>query len=88
MLATRRNQTIVAIGIIAVVAILFGLYATSAQAGHNGSTEDVYWTWDEDMSDPIGTSHLVRSQNVVSAEYSTYGLPSGQAMTLWFHRVQ
>lgn len=84
MLVTRRNQIIVAIWIVAVVAILLGLYTTSAQAGHNGSTADVYWTWDGDMSDPIGTSNLVRSQNDVSAKYSTYGLPSGQAMTLWF----
>ncbi len=82
MLATRRNQLIVAVVLIAIVAILLGIYANSALAGSNKSTSDVYWTWN--MSDPVGTSDLVRNKNGISAEYSTYGLPGGQAMTLWF----
>ena len=82
MLATRRNQLIVAVVFIAVVAVLLGIYANSALAGSNKSTSDVYWTWD--MSDPVGSSNLVRNKNGISAEYSTSELPGGQAMTLWF----
>jgi hypothetical protein len=82
MLATRRNQFIAVSILIAVVAILLVIYANSALAGSNTSTADVYWSWD--TSNQVGTSNLVRNKNGISAEYSTDGLPGGQAMTLWF----
>ncbi len=82
MLATRRNQYITASILIVVVAILLGIYANSALARSNTSTADVYWSWD--TSNQVGTSNLVRNKNGISAEYSTDGLPGGQAMTLWF----
>lgn len=46
------------------------------------STAKTFWTWDPSSS--VGESTLVRTDAGLSATYKTTGLPSGQAITMWF----
>ncbi len=62
--------------------VLLGTVAACTSQASQESAADVYWSWD--TSNQVGTSNLTRNKNGISAEYSTDGLPSGQAMTLWF----
>lgn len=45
------------------------------------TTSSVVWTWGEPAA---GESNLVRNDSGIRANYRTKGLPSGQAITMWF----
>jgi hypothetical protein len=48
------------------------------------TSSDVFWTWDGDMVNSVGTSNLIRYKKHIEGELTTTELPVGQAMTLWF----
>lgn len=80
----RKRSTILGLGAILGVAMLaVALFAVSPLLAGEQSDSDVFWTFD-DPSNPVGTSKLVRKDNGISADFTTSGLPAGQAMTLWF----
>jgi hypothetical protein len=65
--------------------LLLTLLASSAVlAGGPASVthSNVYWWWD--LEQPVGTSTLIRNDSGITAVLETSGLPSGQAVTLWF----
>jgi hypothetical protein len=78
----RTGLTALLSGAALVTAGLAGMAPAVADTGSVQSTEPVYATWD--ASHVIGSSRLVRSPNGITAVLQTTGVPSNQAITLWF----
>lgn len=67
-------------GIASAALMLLG--GIPAAAAEHVSQADVYWWWDANTA--VGTSQLVRTDQGISGVLRTSGIPSGQAVTLWF----
>lgn len=77
----RRLTTFILLAVVLFVSVAFVAPASAAGPTHKSSAP-AYWLWDS--TNPVGQSRLVRTENGLNAVYQTTGLPSGQAMTLWF----
>lgn len=65
------------VGAVAVFALL-----SNGSVAAEQPIENVHWFWDS--ANPTGSASLVRSPSGISADFQSSGLPSGQAVTLWF----
>jgi len=75
------RRTTIAIALAGVLALAVGVGVAWA-APADRTTSNAFWTWDPSGS--VGWSKLVRTDAGISATYKTEGLPSGQAITMWF----
>ena len=76
-----KKSVVLVLGILVLGLVLVG--AVIAQGQSDKSESPVYWSWDIG-GDPAGVSNIVRTKNGISAEYETYGLTPGNAVTMWF----
>lgn len=78
-MVTRSKRSLAA-GCVAALGIIAAPVSGAAEQAQI-TTSPVYWSWD--LTNPIGTSTLVRSSSGVTAVVDTGDMPAGQAVTLW-----
>ncbi len=82
-MSERLSKRSIIVSVILLVLVLVAVGVVVASGSGEKSESPVYWSWDMG-GDSVGSSQLVRTKNGISAEYSTYDMTPGNAVTLWF----
>lgn len=82
-MSERFSKRSIIVGVTLLVLVLVAVGVVVASGSSQKSEAPVYWSWDMGGAS-VGSSQLVRTKNGISAEYSTYGMTPGNAVTLWF----